>query len=1071
MSIRMIECKNGAFQYRVDGKVISKAAYEAALVVAEAKKAEILAACKKLNITGAAVTFMLTEQTKADREARPILMDFHLELKVGVDPHTGERRVIVKQTRPIKEGETYDQDKHFVAHSTARPVLEEVLDVPYGICAFEAEGKEDAELMAKYVETLMRKGWTVDGHHFNPGYAYYVSKGFILFIDDRIGRAGLDRLNLWISNSEKADKRAKRLFAPYIHHVWGNIIGHGHVPAGDWYEVELDEGKVIRILVADMDRLDPKIQALVTGMNICLVDEFLNKACTVQWNRAHAKGHYWNIAHMLEYDIWLFDVKTEVLIRDNRFFIGALYDLKRHNLTMDVQTMVNMGLGAKELVPSWGLKLLTEIKDTLFGLDEQKRRDLLATMVNIQDGGDDEEARWILSEAAKLDIGINCGIPALDRRFTLHATKNTIDLDRGRTPLPEEWSGRGKACPNPMMFVNDDRIIDLSRCKLSAMAKKHPRTLMGCKVYYVCCPWLPEGYMAGGRSPNAWGAEAVIMFNVHLPELMELESWGAVFVAGEDGDELMSKLNGGDFDDELWVISHPHFVRQVAANIAACPVEDKLVPKAKVVKSHLEAENDKLHQSTGDEWTWNVFAKQMQHFISYHHSLGSFINDLSRANLQSGAYLKATIASLKAGKYILPQGFRPPTLEELQSTDAQSRMLPDWFIPQIPVDYQPTKEAFIALCLQFMKAYGGPDGLGYRSRKAASNSDYVIDLLMQGAGDHDTAVDLIELAKESRYCPVVPEIIVNMNRMPGHIRKSGCYIMVRTDACEAIHVMRQYQEEILNEARRMEHVWKSTLPQQVLDKYPSSDRVKTLVQVLRVWRKKQFQELHDREDILKATGKKFSHKDFKEAFNSISNGWDELVPGADGAMDIKRHHGLKDFFFNMFNSKMSLTNSEGKAFGAYTTMMRRQIAVEWLNSIYAYTPESIETDGVYKSVSDGLPGFIFLELFDIFEELGMTGQVVFMSLTPKVKKELKHSGVKMRVDALNGHVFREVVINGELQSERLSTRRESTLPDGRYSMAATGAIILRESNPVLHSDRLAEHTAALAAGDLSNFTI
>jgi hypothetical protein len=971
------------------------------------------------------------------------------QLVLSAVSHGAEGEVNLKEiTRRIrKEGASFDS-KTAIDDSETRQALDDLLaeGVTYGFVSFEASGKNATKHMANKAWSLVRSGWTdkQTGIRYVPIYGNVIDEGTALFVSDNCKARSFKDLGIWVSSDAKAAKRLRRFLAPHQSSMRGHIIDRTIVPEGTAYEIELDNGRVIRILDADMTRFNAAETATIDGMGISNIPGYFNKALTLVGEFGEGKGIYWKMPHMRSYDLYLFGSKKEVRFVDDRVFLGALSDAEEHDLTLDNQTMGNMGLGAKGLAATTGIKYMDRAAAILFGSDEGKLLDEISAFVN--SCNDESENRWALVRMAEDGIGTKA-MPVGFRRVTRHLFDNILDLRRGRVPMPHEWARRVYVAPPPTVFVDDERIVDLTLSKVPdhIMARAQMCSdRLGIPVFVNCMPDAPDGVLVtAGRNPNACSAEALVFLNYIPAELKKYKGQGRCFLLERIAEQL-SYLNGGDMDDSIWVFWNSVYVLRVAAKIQEYPKQPKISVEEKK-DSHWAARNRLTHEGIGDEWNWNCFRRDLKHFTQYRESLGTFINRLTLDNMLSGDNVVVILDSLINGTYIVPKGFHAMSLEDVKINS------PEWFWEFIPVDYKPEVEDFVQLCITFMKVRQP-----FLCKRAASNSDMVIDYLQQGKGNKKMVTELCQEAKLSEKTLIFPASYVRQGRAPKDRIEAGNYLLVRTEVCAALEELKDHYEGIMEESRQLEHSFKKPLPLQLLMAYPGSDVITDVVKALRVWWRAQFE-----------AAKSLTGELSEDAYDNIANGWDEPIDVKDAEGRIVssttlHHLGLRDFYLNQFTSegegvKLSISG------GAWSPEVRRSIAVEWLNKVYSMESEAlVSEDGKTISVGDGVPNWMLNELMDCMEELGLTGQVAFIHLKYKVKEMLKGTSVHRLVRATNGHVHD---VDNDSQ---LSVTAHPTLPDGYYSMSAGGVIVIAEAIPELRSDFKANLAEAVSAGELAD---
>jgi hypothetical protein len=174
-------------------------------------------------------------------------------------------------------------------------------------------------------------------------------------------------------------------------------------------------------------------------------------------------------------------------------------------------------------------------------------------------------------------------------------------------------------------------------------------------------------------------------------------------------------------DDNVFVITDPAYIAKWQT--MKYPVQ----PKIKVADRQIPADVAAYrahYMGIGEFWSANVFEEQLRAFVEYSDSLGSFINDGMLDSALSGEHRASIKACLENGRFVVPENFMAPSRKELEN------ILPKTLWSFIPVDYEPTLDHFIRLCMVMIEHK--PD---FICARAMSNSDLVIDMLQQGKGE------------------------------------------------------------------------------------------------------------------------------------------------------------------------------------------------------------------------------------------------------------------------------------------------------------------------------------------------
>jgi hypothetical protein len=485
----------------------------------------------------------------------------------------------------------------------------------------------------------------------------------------------------------------------------------------------------------------------------------------------------------------------------------------------DLQTITNAGFFEEDLCVKYGLEVMDERAKILFGDDEDAITDYFATLVNVSDDArrdlDMPKPEWALVRAMKLQHESKT-LPVLYRRIFKHGFQDSLDITRGR--IPTKGAIRVYARPNPLVMLPNG-MPDFSLDTLGGEREGLPT---------VCVPDMPEGPVLIGRNPNTNSTEMALVYNISIPELMESKGQGWCFFGANAGD-ILGKLNGGDMDDNLFAIQDPRFIAKWRTMVY--PVQPKLAVKVRDVSAFAKVNREKW-LGIGDEWNFNCFAQQLKEFTEYSESLGSFINNGWLDTLLSGDHRVTIGDCLANGTYTAPDNFTAPSRYEL------TQLLPAELAKIVPFDYEPTLDWFVYVASLVNAAK--PD---FICARAMSNSDLVIDYTRMQKGDKLTVMSLFAEAKEALKTMVFP--ISFADRMPRDRKTAGNYLLVETKLCKMLKTLNLRRDQLLEESRQVEHMIKRPLATKLLTAYPEDDAILSMLQVMRSWRRQQFQEAID----------------------------------------------------------------------------------------------------------------------------------------------------------------------------------------------------------------------------------
>ena len=936
-------------------------------------------------------------------------------MKVNTGKSKKKTKYITRRPYDKACGRKYNADFDFMEHERHQ-ILDDLFaarDAHYGIITFEAAGKAESEDLMRVITVLVQRGYrdSRTGISWKCIYGQYHGDGFLVFANKESGIKTLEDLGITAVDDTKTNKYVKRIMASHpggmikATYVQDFPVHNGHV----WIH-KLNNGQLIRTLDYNMDLLGPVETAIVDGKVVCNIKGFTNCSWTGFAPFGVLKGTA-SPNDALDYDIISYGTKDKVkLIGSKDLYIGKLTDVALHPLTMDAQTMVNAGYYAPNLVPRLGKEYIDKITQILCNPDEAGIRDLVAGLVRSEDSKWEagvERPEWPLIRAIKSGIGCK-SMPVLFRRLTNLLFETTHDVARGRVPM-EGVGIRVYVRDNPRM-TNPDGSIDV---RLDGLFDSFNNGLRN-----VCIPDAPEGRVMIYRNPNTNSHEMMLVNNIHVPELMVYAGEGWAFL-GADAGEILDPLNGGDMDDNIGVIWDKEFMAKYETMYY--PIQPRITEKELAIKpTAIQLNNDQTWMGRGKNWNFNVLLRQLESMCEFGVSLGTFINRGMLDTLLSGENGDNAFFDLNDGKYILPKGFTPPSVDVLDELLGRK-------VLDVTQTYVPTLSGFIDICKQWL--INKPD---FITARAMSNADKVIDWTQAGKGNRDLVMELVEDASWAEATPVFP--VSYEQRIPAKRKAAGDYILVWTLQCRAIQALKEHRDAALAELKRMETLIVRPLSTLLDGRYMTDQNVVDYAQNLRSWWVASLANAKTEEGGLNPL-----------VYKQIADGWDKPIlhvpsmgrPGE--LLETEEHHiGLQDLFNYRYESMtLGMPKSVKLSKDKLSKDFQVRLVIAWLNTVYT------RKSGEY-GISDGVPNWMLNILFDAYEELGMTGQVEFLVLTYWAKKNISEPVVVTALE--NGMVMIK-------ETGKIITKIPSwTLPDGDYLMSPAGVIVVQEAHPELRSD-------------------
>ena len=972
------------------------------------------------------------------------LLAWHKILHLGVSKNDATKVLGSNLTRrPDRERKEklYHHERHQLLDSRCAK-----LGIQYGIMTFTSSesfetlggqlavpGEEGHRELIRHISAFVNRGWLdkKTGTSWKCIYAQYHDEGFMIFVPKDCQVDSIQDLGFTISNNAKSMKYAKRIFAAHSGGmIEGQFVAEHDVPTGHVLTHRLNNGELIMTLVYDMSLLGKDETSVVDGKILSNIKGFTNCALTVFGEFGLGKG----IASPndnVDYDIIVYGAKTRVCLSGDRsIYIGKISDVAMHPLVMDAQTMVNAGFYDLDLVPRLGKEHLDVLAKTLFSPGEYNVRELVAGFVRNQDSKwTPDGTEWPLIQALKMDIGIKT-MPVLMRRLTNLVMAGSKDVAIGRVPM--EGAGiRVYVRDNPAMTMPDGS-IDLVKDKMFEDSCEDARIDGTPIIPWVCIPDAPAGEVLIYRNPNTTSREMMVVYNYHYPELMSYIGQGWAFLGANAG-AILAPLNGGDMDDNIGVIWDEAFIAKWKT--MDYPVQDRIEEQTEYVPLVTEhtVTNNRVWKEGSSTWNFKTFYDQLGSVLDFGVSLGTFINRGMLDSLLSGEHKELAIKSLLEGTFIKPENFNAPSLGDLDALLGED-------ILDVYQEYNPDLENFVKTSIDWLTAR--PD---YMAAFAMTNSDKIIDWTVAHKGSKSVVDVLVKQAAIIEQTPVFP--VSYAGRIPAKRKLAGDYLLVWTKQCLALKALREHRDAVLAEVKRFEFLLAKPFPKVVLDRYPEDEGMRGMMRAVRAWWTKSLQSARVG-GVLTVEG-----------YDKVANGWDSKVTkgtlfGTEEVSETDVHHqGLLDLFtyqiLDMGTTPVTLSERQ------WSDETKIKLALSWLNYVYSRQVDPSKTEG--QSYSDGVPNWMLSLVFNAIQEMGITGQVEFLSLNYWAKKNLTEPVIIKSLK--NGMCI--LKDNGRV----ITTKPTWTLPDGEYVMSPSGVVVVSESIPELHSDWKPNQVKAIASGN------
>lgn len=910
----------------------------------------------------------------------------------------------------------YKPREHFKAHETSQIIDAKLFGrrmpdgwtpLTYVWVTIEALGRDPRMAAGRWSKDLIHRGWThpTTGVHYKVLYGQYLDRGRLLLVPTDSGLESLADLGFVLASNPKGAKRFRRETAAHQLMLEFDVTDAKLTPLGPEYTLHHPAlGITFAYLDYDMALLTAEEKAFVDGQHVCNLFGTSVKLTAVVKRQGKGFGHPNPRVHK---GLVIYGSHTELLLRGKKAYIGILGDLKLHEATMDIQTGINMGFFQNPaLCPAEGKAVLGAYAKVMLEGTEDERRDILATYARLAHaksvyGPNAETGELELTNPTELwatvrafELGIETkAMPWTFRRFVQSYFGHTMNVPKGQIPMRNFV--RLNVAPNPLCFCADGSIsLDLDTLGRD-----------------VCTYDLPEGWILIGRNPNTHHNEAILVKNVHLPELADTEGSGQLYF-GRAAGVLLKQLNGGDMDDNVWATADEAYLTEWASyTYPDVPERPQVAVRSQERllqgNQHLVA-HKATHKPITTVWTRKILLDELDRWMQAEIGLGTYINRILLDVLLSAASKHSAIRRLQAGG-----GYQLPDRCSIEDVPAfiQDVVLP--FLIHRP-DHQ------LVSC--------------------ARHSEKVIDWKQMRKGDKAEVDSLLnQSAAVLTYGPHKREIpcfpVAYQDRIPHARKRAGDYILIETDTCHGLGLLLTERDQIIEACRQAEWDLARPIPEAVDNLFAAYPEVRENAREINsAW----IQGWLD----LKADCARQGVPLPSNAFDRLANGWTEETvltaqdPDWDSAKAKRgerqvrevKHPGLDQLYFTFDGQPMPED-------------FRLCTAVEIMRQRYARTTDrKLEEDSEFtQSFADGLPDFILHDYMTALEQAGLTGQVVAVELT-------RRQAEPCAVQSAAGEVF-------DLLGRKLGTC--PTLPNGTYTMSAQGVIVVRPAAEELRSDYVA----------------
>lgn len=381
-----------------------------------------------------------------------------------------------------------------------------------------------------------------------------------------------------INESMKASKYLNRLFAPMDDNhmpVWGKEQEGSWVDATQECVIELENGEELILKYVNLDDMtaeetagsDGHInlsarahRALGLTNNPKVGDSF---RCTVQTQRKLGKGHTRFSPDQVA-DIVIYGAKKHVYATE--FCFMSLGPLHSGSPRTDIQSVTNFKL--YKLAEKLAEKYMRFVHNTAHS--SQALINLMTSTLRPSESDEDNDLdvvnvseKWVMRRS--LGAGISpFAFPGMYRRVVRHFTSGVLKAAEFKIPMNADPSisvATSKYMSGDPFAIREDGTPDMTKTVI--------------QDGYICVMDLPDGIdVIIYRQPNENSNAFFKLKNMHHPRFKDSKGKAVAFL-GHGVHKIMSRLGGGDMDDNIVIITDPVWVEHFST--LSYPETDKLI--------------------------------------------------------------------------------------------------------------------------------------------------------------------------------------------------------------------------------------------------------------------------------------------------------------------------------------------------------------------------------------------------------------------------------------------------------------------------------------------------------------
>lgn len=502
----------------------------------------------------------LMEQMKRLREQQrvaiikgemPTLANYGKVLDIRV---MGE--AVVERT-PLRIGEKYDPDAHFMAHE-----ISGFANRLFGKWTWATYVTDSADAL----KTVLFEGYG----EFKCIYAGWSDRdGRAILVHEScpyntLEDAGVVTNMTNVTQSVKCRKYIGRYFAAGDMNYeprWGKMQEGSWIEATQEGVIEMENGETLVLRYVDIDIMTEEEKASVDGhigisnrghrvlglSNDPKIGDSWKVTVGERWT---GKGHSFSVGDTGA-DIIVYGPKKLVgLSAERGFCFMSLGELHSGKTNTDIQSVTNFKLYnlAKDLARKDMRWIYIQAHD------ERKLRNAVMSTLTGRESDEElyepeSEDSFVMRKAVMRDISL-FAFPGLYRRAVRFLTRRVLRFEEFRIPMdldPSIAVAMTKYASMQSSIVLDNGDVDMS---LSLLEEGE-----------VCIPDLPDGIdVVVARRPNENANAFYKLRNKHVPEYMGIKGKAVCFL-GRQVQKLLGRLGGGDMDDALVVYFDPTWVK------------------------------------------------------------------------------------------------------------------------------------------------------------------------------------------------------------------------------------------------------------------------------------------------------------------------------------------------------------------------------------------------------------------------------------------------------------------------------------------------------------------------------